>query len=866
MDRILLPLARATVCIFTRCRLALAMVAAVLVTAPAAGADPPNEIHVTRQATVTPKGKQALGVQFEAELTLHPAGAGALQGEGKFHCTIRAQDGGFVLEADHAFSARGTWENGRVRISGPERLKYVCKKSHFDPANPGPNPEGAWKPGDTDTFDLAKEFYTFDGTLKDGRYEPPEEVMNKNDSLWRITTRMTATGGTPTDEDKDENSETQDDDGGDAADGRVIWKDAITPIAGVYDEKTGHNYSLNFKVNLAMYADGKVTARASNIQAENYGASDEDIPAPPDIRTAIRREVPYPMPIRHEWLSVKVEPIVKIADVQQEHDSDGNIRKTWVHITCGYRLTGIGKKHREIWLGNVLAQGWTHIVGEKIKVDHYGPAFNVEQQPTPSNFYLADDANFTSSQTPGLNKIPKEKFRVGTCHAAVYPTAQDDPPPPAQKDEDEFPERTYLKSKSGHVGVRRAGGLWVATRPNMELGIGDTVKTLADGKAEVVLAGTAIVRVKPDTEFTIPTNEGNTEKRIGFIKMVKGFLWARAKRQKDSLKIATPMGGCGARGTEFTVELKPTKAVDVPINCFHCYQGEIEVWLAESEKGTREKTYILSPDDPDGMASICLPLRTALTVAVYLGGERSGREAEGVTVLARKKGSSMRDAVRAKTDRRGRAMLLLPEPDKGSVQYDIVARSERHGAVARTVTVTAQQQDEVKLVLEQEPAEGPNDNTDAGPLAGSFAGDWDVVFYATPKPNQEPTHPVRWKIVVAGAEARTKDDVGRLIRGPLSGDGRVWNAKLQQGDVLVMQFRDLQLSPDGNRFEGLWGGNVWHGNAIIGTRVGTQPDEQDTPAEDVPKQVSVELKSGGERRVCRGAAVGTTRADSESHH
>lgn len=158
---------------------------------------------------------------------------------------------------------------------------------------------------------------------------------------------------------------------------------------------------------------------------------------------------------------------------------------------------------------------------------------------------------------------------------------------------------------------------------------------------------------------------------------------------------------------------------------------------------------------------------------------------------------------------------------------------------------------------EDEPDTGPDDDTDDQPVAGSFAGDWKVAFYGSGKIDGKPKNWVRWKISVTGsrAVARPQHDT-RLIRGPLSAGGRVWNAKMVQGGIVVMQFKDLRLSRDGKRFKGFWGGNVMHNNAIVGVRVGSTPVGGDTPGPKTPAQVTVELKHGGEKS-CRVAPGGT---------
>ncbi len=159
--------------------------------------------------------------------------------------------------------------------------------------------------------------------------------------------------------------------------------------------------------------------------------------------------------------------------------------------------------------------------------------------------------------------------------------------------------------------------------------------------------------------------------------------------------------------------------------------------------------------------------------------------------------------------------------------------------------------------VKDEPDTGPDDNTDDQPVAGSFAGDWKVAFYGSGNADGKPTNTVRWKITITGsrAVARPQHDT-RLIRGPLSAGGRVWNAKMVQGGIVVMQFKDLRLSRDGKRFKGLWGGNVMHNNAIVGTRVGGAIVGDDTPKPKTPAAITVTFKHGGEKS-CRVAAGGT---------
>ena len=97
-----------------------------------------------------------------------------------------------VLRADREFSAKGTWQAGRVRVAGPKKLVLVCVKGPPPPKKD----DGSWHLGATQPYSLDNpQFHAFDGTLKDGRYEPPEQVIkNKDGGICRITTRMVAGG------------------------------------------------------------------------------------------------------------------------------------------------------------------------------------------------------------------------------------------------------------------------------------------------------------------------------------------------------------------------------------------------------------------------------------------------------------------------------------------------------------------------------------------------------------------------------------------------------------------------------------------------------------------------------------------------
>ncbi len=180
------------------------------------------------------------------------------------------------------------------------------------------------------------------------------------------------------------------------------------------------------------------------------------------------------------------------------------------------------------------------------------------------------------------------------------------------QDDEEFPHRTYLKSYTGFVQFKRGNGDWVDASSGMELQIGDRIRTLRNGRAEVILAGTAVIKVKPDSEFVIPADKANSDQKVGFIKMVKGFLWARAKKEDDSLKVATPNAICGVRGTEFEISYRDNRS------CLQVSEGT--VWFSPTGGGntstlTAGQTACIPPDTAGGGSGAPSPSTPAFQIS-----------------------------------------------------------------------------------------------------------------------------------------------------------------------------------------------------------------------------------------------------------
>jgi hypothetical protein len=160
------------------------------------------------------------------------------------------------------------------------------------------------------------------------------------------------------------------------------------------------------------------------------------------------------------------------------------------------------------------------------------------------------------------------------------------------------------------------------------------------------------------------------------------------------------------------------------------------------------------------------------------------------------------------------------------------------------------------------PAPTPTPTATPSPVAvsGSFAGRWNIYFHDNVEGTGEPT-PNEMKITI-GVDAEGKPIATGVVEegfawscsGPLTENGRVWNAKRLVDGALSLQFADVRLSPDGNRFRGKWGGEAMHNYAWVGVRVGAA-DSADSAALKM-----VEINLGGPSaeyryRVLPGARV-----------
>ncbi len=114
----------------------------------------------------------------------------------------------------------------------------------------------------------------------------------------------------------------------------------------------------------------------------------------------------------------------------------------------------------------------------------------------------------------------------------------------------ESTENLILKI-SGEIKVKR-NGKWIKARKGMNIEIGDEIDT-GNNKATIVISNKGYIELYPHT-VVIRYRKHKTS--LNFLKLIKGFLWARIPKGKDDIKYATPNAIIGVRGTEFKLSAK----------------------------------------------------------------------------------------------------------------------------------------------------------------------------------------------------------------------------------------------------------------------------------------------------------------------
>lgn len=119
----------------------------------------------------------------------------------------------------------------------------------------------------------------------------------------------------------------------------------------------------------------------------------------------------------------------------------------------------------------------------------------------------------------------------------------------------------YVKTVSGEASVV-SGSSTVAARPGTPLALGDTIRTGSTGSMGVTLKDNTMMSFGPSTRFTLeeflfaPTKGDlllGGSITAGTLHYVSGVI---AKLRPEAVKIKTPSGVIGVRGTRFVVVVK----------------------------------------------------------------------------------------------------------------------------------------------------------------------------------------------------------------------------------------------------------------------------------------------------------------------
>lgn len=233
-------------------------------------------------------------------------------------------------------------------------------------------------------------------------------------------------------------------------------------------------------------------------------------------------------------------------------------QKAWASISLSTQITNVEKRFNGIHAYiTIRFNGVSNHYSQELESgkETWGPPTAHAEKTWKEGVFVAINHDQIPDQLD-IESIPNE-----TDTDLPLDQDQDDPlcDPKSRLDEkstirEEFTDRSFIKFKKGQVQVQLVGcRTWRAAPNNMTLKPGDRIKTGSNGRASIALGNGGSIKIKPNSEMLIPEITGNTVERISFIELAIGVLWAHAKKEKNSLKIATPHSICGVRGTEFEI-------------------------------------------------------------------------------------------------------------------------------------------------------------------------------------------------------------------------------------------------------------------------------------------------------------------------
>ncbi len=161
-------------------------------------------------------------------------------------------------------------------------------------------------------------------------------------------------------------------------------------------------------------------------------------------------------------------------------------------------------------------------------------------------------------------------------------------------------ERALIVSQEGTVDIRIAGtGNFSPASTNQSLNNGDVIRTGLDGRAAMQLIGGGVIRLSPNSFFTLETT-GDTP--TANLSSGKAFFFSREAKRFPVIK--TPAVSAAVRGTEFTVEvignLSTVSVLDGAVKVSN-KKGEVSLGANEIAKAkpgqAPEKSILLNPID-----------------------------------------------------------------------------------------------------------------------------------------------------------------------------------------------------------------------------------------------------------------------------
>ncbi len=374
---------------------------------------------------------------------------------------------------------------------------------------------------------------------------------------------------------------------------QLIGAAAVNPGEGPF---VAH---LTFDLEVAVAADGLVTARVLDVRpCEDDGSGVCLSPREGNGTPAI------------EWNFQRARLWAEVPPGGLTVVSGGASPRLEVGVSV--HLEGVGNQHTSPdWLGE--------------RAPAHGPGIPVTGEVT----YRAAEHAFAFREHPALAALPAAAFRVG---------APDDGQRVQGYELHEPCMHTRIHRLVGQAEVRRPqGDGWEPARLGQSLFAGDLLRTLgAATLVDVAVAPGHRVRLEGVATLRIPSD--SLPVKVSLLELVTGVLWAKARRDDDGLRVATPNAICGVRGTSFRVRVVPGAET---LTCVRVEEGAVEATGRDGQGATR----VVTPADGD----VCLLGSRGLpgTAPAPGPGEVPGPSAPAEVTLAFPEGGESQTAVLA---------------------------------------------------------------------------------------------------------------------------------------------------------------------------------------------------------------------------